>query len=47
MADLPIYLGRVTYIIDLDYFYMHIGTGKYVMIYQSLPVFYIYLSQYT
>lgn len=27
MEDLPIYLGRVTYIIDLDYFYMHIGTA--------------------
>ncbi|XP_052102159.1 uncharacterized protein LOC127735819 [Mytilus californianus] len=26
--DLPIYLGKVTYIIDLDYFYMHIGTAE-------------------
>ncbi|XP_063435857.1 uncharacterized protein LOC134716778 [Mytilus trossulus] len=26
VSDLPIYLGKVTYIIDLDYFYMHIGT---------------------
>ncbi|CAC5425981.1 EIF4ENIF1 [Mytilus coruscus] len=28
VSDLPIYLGKVTYIIDLDYFYMHIGTAE-------------------
>ncbi|CAG2245314.1 TDRD1_4_6_7 [Mytilus edulis] len=28
ISDLPIYLGKVTYIIDLDYFYMHIGTAE-------------------
>ncbi|XP_071169942.1 uncharacterized protein [Mytilus edulis] len=28
ISALPIYLGKVTYIIDLDYFYMHIGTAE-------------------